>query len=97
MSGRVRPTGESSCLPASVGALVNLAASLSGGVSVNLNYTAGRAGMASMIRQAELSTIISSRMFVEKGRDWICRKVSSSSGSRTLPLGSALLPESRAR
>ncbi len=54
-------------LPPSVGgALVNLAASLSGGVSVNLNYTAGRAGMASMIRQAKLSTIISSRMFVEK-------------------------------
>ncbi len=54
-------------LPPSVpGALVNLAAALSGHVSVNLNYTAGREGMESAARQAELRTVVTSRAFVEK-------------------------------
>lgn len=54
-------------LPPSVpGALVNLAAALSGRVSVNLNYTAGREGMESAARQADLRTVVTSRAFVEK-------------------------------
>ncbi len=56
-------------LPPSVaGALVNVAAALSGRTSVNLNYTAGRAGMESAARQAGLRTVVTSRTFVEKAR-----------------------------
>lgn len=54
-------------LPPSVAvALVNLAAALAGRVSVNLNFTAGRAGLASAARQAGLRTVITSRAFLEK-------------------------------
>ena len=54
-------------LPPSVaGALVNQAASLSGRASVNLNYTTGRAGMQTAVRQAGLATVVTSRRFVEK-------------------------------
>ena len=54
-------------LPPSVGgALVNLAATLSGRTVVNLNYTVGRSGIESMARQAGLETIVTSRMFLEK-------------------------------
>ena len=54
-------------LPPSVGgALVNLAATLSGRTVVNLNYTVGRSGIESMARQAGLETIVSSRVFFEK-------------------------------
>ncbi len=52
--------------PTVAGVLVNIAASLSGRVSVNLNYTAGKAGMESAIRQAGLTTVVSSRLFVKK-------------------------------
>jgi acyl-[acyl-carrier-protein]-phospholipid O-acyltransferase/long-chain-fatty-acid--[acyl-carrier-protein] ligase len=56
-------------LPPSVaGALVNFAATLSGRTCVNLNYTAGRAGMASAARQAALRTVVTSRVFVEKAK-----------------------------
>ncbi len=56
-------------LPPSVaGAIVNLAAALSGRTSVNLNYTAGRAGMGSAARQAELQTVVTSRMFLDKAK-----------------------------
>ena len=56
-------------LPPSVaGALVNFAATLSGRTSVNLNYTAGRAGMASAARQAALRTMVTSRSFVERAK-----------------------------
>jgi acyl-[acyl-carrier-protein]-phospholipid O-acyltransferase / long-chain-fatty-acid--[acyl-carrier-protein] ligase len=56
-------------LPASVGsALVNLAATLSGKVVVNLNFTAGRAGMDSACAQAGLTTVVTSRAFLEKGK-----------------------------
>ncbi len=56
-------------LPPSVpGALVNLAAALAGRISVNLNYTAGRAGMASAARQAGLRTVVTNRAFLEKAR-----------------------------
>ncbi len=54
-------------LPPSVpAALVNFAAALSGRTSVNLNYTAGRAAMASAARQAGLQTVVTSRMFLER-------------------------------
>jgi len=52
--------------PSAAGALANLASSLSGRTSVNLNYTAGRAGMESAARQAGLKTVLTSRAFVEK-------------------------------
>jgi acyl-[acyl-carrier-protein]-phospholipid O-acyltransferase/long-chain-fatty-acid--[acyl-carrier-protein] ligase len=56
-------------LPSSAaGALANLAATLSGRVAVNLNFTAGRAAISSAARQAGLSTVVTSRAFVEKGR-----------------------------
>jgi len=54
-------------LPPSVGgALVNVAAALTGRTSVNLNYTAGRAGLTSAARQAGLRTVVTSGMFVAK-------------------------------
>jgi acyl-[acyl-carrier-protein]-phospholipid O-acyltransferase/long-chain-fatty-acid--[acyl-carrier-protein] ligase len=54
-------------LPASVaGALVNLAASIAGRTAVNLNFTAGHAGLDSAARQAGLRTVVTSRAFLEK-------------------------------
>ena len=54
-------------LPPSVGgALVNLAATLSGRTVVNLNYTVGRSGIESMTKQSGLETIVTSRVFLEK-------------------------------
>ncbi|HEX8204062.1 MAG TPA: MFS transporter, partial [Isosphaeraceae bacterium] len=54
-------------LPSSVAAaLINLAATLAGRVAVNLNFTAGRAGMESAARQAGLRTVVTSRAFLEK-------------------------------
>jgi acyl-[acyl-carrier-protein]-phospholipid O-acyltransferase/long-chain-fatty-acid--[acyl-carrier-protein] ligase len=56
-------------LPPSVaGAMANFAATLSGRVSVNLNYTVGRAGMESASRQAGLRTVLTSRAFVERAK-----------------------------
>lgn len=56
-------------LPPSVaGALVNIAASLAGKTSVNLNYTVGRAGLESAIKQASLTTVLTSRRFIEKAK-----------------------------
>jgi len=54
-------------LPPSVGGvLVNLAATLAGRTTVNLNYTAGRRGMESASRQAGLETVVTSQLFIEK-------------------------------
>lgn len=54
-------------LPPSVGAaLANVAASFSGRVSVNLNFTTGTDGMESAVRQAGLRTVVTSRVFLEK-------------------------------
>ncbi|MFC1461545.1 acyl-[ACP]--phospholipid O-acyltransferase [Verrucomicrobiota bacterium] len=54
-------------LPASVGgALTNIALTLLGKVPVNLNFTASEKAFASSIRQCEIRTIISSRVFLEK-------------------------------
>jgi acyl-[acyl-carrier-protein]-phospholipid O-acyltransferase/long-chain-fatty-acid--[acyl-carrier-protein] ligase len=56
-------------LPPSVpGALVNIAASLSGKTSVNLNYTVGRAGLESAVAQASIKTVLTSRRFIEKAK-----------------------------
>ncbi len=54
--------------PCVAGALVNVAAALAGRTSVNLNYTAGKAGMGAAARQAELRTVVTSRAFVEKAK-----------------------------
>ncbi len=54
-------------LPPSVGgALVNFAAAMAGRTSVNLNYTAGKAGLESACEQADLKTVVTSGMFVAK-------------------------------
>lgn len=54
-------------LPPSVaGGLANIAASFAGKTAVNLNYTAGPAGMGSAARQAGLTTVLTSRTFLEK-------------------------------
>jgi len=56
-------------LPPSVGgALVNIAAALSGRTTVNLNYTAGRGGMEFASKQASLETIVTSRLFIAKAK-----------------------------
>ncbi len=56
-------------LPPSVpGALINIAASVAGKTSVNLNYTVGRAGLESAIKQASLKTVLTSRQFAEKAK-----------------------------
>ena len=54
--------------PSVAGALVNVAALLTGRTSVNLNYTVGRAGLESAVKQAGLRTIVSSRQFIEKAK-----------------------------
>lgn len=57
------------CLPPSVAAVsLNIAAALSGKPSVNLNYTAGRAGVDSAAKQAGLKSVITSRTFIEKAK-----------------------------
>lgn len=54
-------------LPSSVGgALANLAVTLSGKTSVNLNFTASSEAFLSAIRQCELKTIITAREFLDK-------------------------------
>jgi acyl-[acyl-carrier-protein]-phospholipid O-acyltransferase/long-chain-fatty-acid--[acyl-carrier-protein] ligase len=56
-------------LPPSVGAaLVDFAAALSGRAVVNLNYTAGPAGMGSAVRQAALKTVVTNRVFLERAK-----------------------------
>ncbi|HSB15259.1 MAG TPA: acyl-[ACP]--phospholipid O-acyltransferase [Bryobacteraceae bacterium] len=56
-------------LPPSVaGALVNIAASLAGKTSVNLNYTVGRAGLESAVTQASIKTVLTSHRFIEKAK-----------------------------
>ncbi len=56
-------------LPASAGsAIANLGIVLSGHIPVNLNFTAGRDSINSAIRQCGISTIITSRQFLTKGK-----------------------------
>ncbi len=54
-------------LPSSVGgALANIAVALAGKSSVNLNFTAGREGMAAAIGRCGLKTVLTSRKFLAK-------------------------------
>jgi len=54
-------------LPASVGgALANIAILLAGKVPVNLNFTAGDEGMISAMKQCNIKTILTSRLFLSK-------------------------------
>lgn len=54
-------------LPPSLGgALVNIAALLSGKVPVNLNYTVSNATLESCARQCALETVVTSRTFLER-------------------------------
>ena len=56
-------------LPPSIGgALTNIAAAFCGRTTVNLNYTVGREGMESAVRQAGVKTIVTSRAFIEKAK-----------------------------
>jgi acyl-[acyl-carrier-protein]-phospholipid O-acyltransferase/long-chain-fatty-acid--[acyl-carrier-protein] ligase len=56
-------------LPPSVpAAMANFAAAFAGRTTVNLNYTAGPAGMASAARQAGLKTLLTSRAVLEKAK-----------------------------
>ena len=56
-------------LPPSVGgALANVAATLSGRTTVNLNYTVGVKGLESTAKQAGLMTVLTSRVFLEKAK-----------------------------
>ena len=56
-------------LPPSVaGVMAQAAAALSGRTVVNLNYTAGAAGMGSAARQAGLTRVLTSRLFLQKAR-----------------------------
>lgn len=59
-------------LPPSVGgALANVAATLSGRTTVNLNYTVGVQGLESASKQAGLMTVLTSRVFLEKAKlEW---------------------------
>jgi acyl-[acyl-carrier-protein]-phospholipid O-acyltransferase/long-chain-fatty-acid--[acyl-carrier-protein] ligase len=54
--------------PTVAGGLTNVAAMLAGRTSVNLNYTVGKAGLESAVRQANIRTIVTSRKFVEKAK-----------------------------
>src|SRR5580698_9397213 len=55
--------------PSSVGgALANLGVTLAGKTAVNLNFTAGEEAMAHAIEQCGISTIFSSRTFLEKAK-----------------------------
>ena len=55
-----------SCCPAM---LCNIAAALLGKSAVNLNFTVGKAAFASALRQCGLTTILTSRKFVERFPD----------------------------
>ena len=56
-------------LPATVaGALVNVGATLAGRIPVNLNFTAGREGMAAAVERCGIRTIVTSRAFVAKAK-----------------------------
>ena len=56
-------------LPASVGgALANLGVTLAGKTAVNLNFTTGAEGLAHAISTCGISTVLSSRAFLEKAK-----------------------------
>jgi acyl-[acyl-carrier-protein]-phospholipid O-acyltransferase/long-chain-fatty-acid--[acyl-carrier-protein] ligase len=56
-------------LPASIGAaLTNLGLVLAGRIPVNLNFTAGRDALQSAVEQCGLKTIVTSKLFLAKGK-----------------------------
>src|SRR5207247_9207639 len=56
-------------LPPSVGgALANIGITMAGKVPVNLNFTAGREGMASAIGQCRIRTVVTSKVFLSKAK-----------------------------
>ena len=56
-------------LPSSVGgALANLGVTLAGKTAVNLNFTAGAEAMAHAIDKCEITTVLSSRAFLDKAK-----------------------------
>jgi acyl-[acyl-carrier-protein]-phospholipid O-acyltransferase/long-chain-fatty-acid--[acyl-carrier-protein] ligase len=56
-------------LPSSVGGcLANLGTTMAGLVPVNLNFTAGKAAMASAVEQCGITTILTSRVFLAKAK-----------------------------
>lgn len=70
---RQRTEGEANIgilLPSSVGgALVNMAVTIMGKTSVNLNFTASRDSFLSAIAQCELKTVVTSKTFMERFPD----------------------------
>ncbi len=56
-------------LPPTVpGALVNIGVTLAGRIPVNLNFTAGRDGMAAAVEQCGIRTVVTSKAFLAKAR-----------------------------
>jgi len=54
--------------PTVAGALVNIGITLAGRIPVNLNFTAGREGMAAAIEQCHIRTIVTSKAFLAKAK-----------------------------
>jgi acyl-[acyl-carrier-protein]-phospholipid O-acyltransferase/long-chain-fatty-acid--[acyl-carrier-protein] ligase len=54
--------------PTVAGALVNVGITLAGRIPVNLNFTAGREGMAAAIGKCGIRTIVTSRTFLAKAK-----------------------------
>jgi acyl-[acyl-carrier-protein]-phospholipid O-acyltransferase/long-chain-fatty-acid--[acyl-carrier-protein] ligase len=88
-------------LPPSVpGALLNYAASLSGKIPVNLNYTASNETLASCAEQCKLQTVITTKLLLEKipltipGRTILIEEVAAAPrfGERFIALLMWLLP-----
>ena len=71
-------------LPATVaGALVNVAATVKGGVPVNLNFTAGAEAIAHAIEQCGIRTVVTSRKFLAQANlgDALGRPLADARGS----------------
>ena len=54
--------------PTIAGSLMNLGITLAGRVPVNLNFTAGREGMAAAVEQCRIRTIVTSKIFLAKAK-----------------------------
>src|SRR3954447_2915500 len=90
-------------LPPSVGgALVSLAALVLGKVPVNLNYTASNKSLASVAKQCEITTVITSQAFLERvplevpGKKFLLEEIGKKPGAfekLTALFMAALLPK----
>ncbi|MEM8886113.1 MAG: MFS transporter, partial [Planctomycetota bacterium] len=54
--------------PSAASAILNVAAAFAGKIAVNLNWTAGRAGLASALRQGDIKTLVTSWDFLNKAK-----------------------------